>query len=98
MRETAWIVWIRAFISWVALLLAPTWIKSHPPTPLNKWSAQGSADNLKISIKGKSEKINRLLLLEGDIAEKVLRSAQEAWLGGLYAREETLGCDHGAGI
>jgi hypothetical protein len=76
----------RTFILCSFLFFIPTWGNAHPPIPLDKWSAQASVDNLEISIAHQREDINRLLLLKGDIAEQILRAAQEAWISGAYTK------------
>ncbi|MGB0648543.1 MAG: hypothetical protein ACPGQS_15265, partial [Bradymonadia bacterium] len=59
---------------------------AHPPIPLDEWSAQAAIDNLEVSVNRQHADIDRLLHLKGDTAEKVLRSAQEAWFNKAYAK------------
>ena len=57
---------------------------AHPPISLDTWSAQAAIDNLEVSVAHTADEVNRLLNLDGDSAERILRSAQESWLNGAY--------------
>lgn len=51
---------------------------AHPPISLDTWSAQAAIDNLEVSVAYTADEVNRLLSLNGDSAERILRSAQES--------------------